>query len=289
MANTFDAPSVRGDGELHITWSAAIAGAIAATALSFVFLTFAAALGLSVGSSAPTWRDASMALWLLTGLYLILQAMVSFGFGGYVAGRLRRRWSTALSADETDFRDGMHGLLVWALGALLGAIVLGSTLGGIATRATPATVTSPQPATAGEPLIAYELDRLFRGAREGDLTAARSEAGRILLHASGHRGIVAEDRAHLTRVVSARTGLAQGDAEKRVDDVVARARDAIVKARKTGVLLGFVTAASLLLGAAAAWFAACLGGRHRDGDRVPSFTTMNWSGTRPTTTTTTIR
>ena len=284
MAQTFDSTAgPRVDGQIHISWSAVIAGAIAASALSFVLLTFAASLGLSLASSAPTWRDASLALWILTGLYLILQALASFALGGYVAGRLRHRWGTALHTDETDFRDGMHGLLTWGVGALLGATLFALTSAGIASKAAPAAVTSPQSASAGEPLIAYELDRLFRGERRAgdtDVTTARAEAGRILMQSSGHRGIVAEDRTYLVRLVSARTGLAQPDAEKRVDDVVARSREAIVKARRSGVILGFMTAAALLLGAAAAWFAACCGGRHRDGDVAPSLMGMNWMNTQ---------
>jgi hypothetical protein len=35
------------------------------------------------------------------------------------------------------------------------------------------------------------------------------------------------------------------------------------------VIVAFMTAAALVLGAAAAWFAACLGGRHRD-EAAPS-------------------
>jgi hypothetical protein len=97
-----------------------------------------------------------------------------------------------------------------------------------------------------------------------------------LLQSSGHTGIVPEDRTYLVRLVSARTGLAQGDAERRVDEVVARSREAIVKARRSTVLLGFSTAAALLLGAAAAWFAACCGGRHRDGDVAPSLAGTDW-------------
>ena len=64
-------------------------GALGATALSLILVTFGAAVGLGVSSAAPTWRDASVALWILSGIYLILQAVLSFGFGGYIAGRLR--------------------------------------------------------------------------------------------------------------------------------------------------------------------------------------------------------
>src|SRR5437868_1061968 len=74
----------------YLQWTPVIAGALAATALSLILVTFAAAVGLGVSSTSPTWRDASVALWLLSGLYLILQAIISFGFGGYIAGRMRR-------------------------------------------------------------------------------------------------------------------------------------------------------------------------------------------------------
>src|SRR3981189_3783669 len=73
----------------YLQWTPVIAGALAATALSFILVTFAAAVGLGVSSTSPTWRDASVALWILSGLYLILQALLSFGLGGYIAGRIR--------------------------------------------------------------------------------------------------------------------------------------------------------------------------------------------------------
>ena len=55
---------------------AGVAGALAAAALAFVLHAFAAAIGLAVSSTAPTWRDASMALQLLSGLYLVFVAIV---------------------------------------------------------------------------------------------------------------------------------------------------------------------------------------------------------------------
>src|SRR5690242_15715746 len=73
----------------YLGWSPAVAGALIATALSTVLIAFGTAIGLGVASAAPTWRDASVALWLLSGLYLIMVALVSFGVGGYFAGRIR--------------------------------------------------------------------------------------------------------------------------------------------------------------------------------------------------------
>src|SRR3979411_3515365 len=103
----------------YLQWTPVIAGALAATALSLILVTFAGAVGLGVSSTSPTWRDASAALWILSGLYLILQAIVSFAFGAYIAGRLRRP-RAAGPADEVESRDGPHGLAVWALAGGLG-------------------------------------------------------------------------------------------------------------------------------------------------------------------------
>ena len=61
-----------------LQWSPIVLGAFAATALSSVLLTFAVTIGLGVTSTAPTWRDASAALAILSGLYLIIQAVLSF-------------------------------------------------------------------------------------------------------------------------------------------------------------------------------------------------------------------
>jgi hypothetical protein len=253
----------------HIHWGPVIAGAIAAAAVSFVLLTFGAALGLALASPSPTWRDASVWLWLTTGLFLILTALASFALGGYLAGRLRTKWGAA-TPDEVDFRDGAHGLLVWALAVLIGGLLAAVTAASVLARAAPA-AGSPT-ATAAEPLLSYEIDRLFRSDRrvEGDMSLARAEAGRILL--AGARDLTADDRAYLVRLTSARTGLSPGDAERRVGEVLDRSRQAIRKARQSNVMLGFMTAAALLLGAAAAWSAACLGGSHRDNDVAPSWT-----------------
>jgi hypothetical protein len=96
-----------------------IAGAIAASALSFVLFTFGSALGIALASSSPSWRDASVALAVLSGLYVVLVTIASFGFGGYIAGRLRSRWAASTDTDEVEFGDGVHGPL--GLGTGLGS------------------------------------------------------------------------------------------------------------------------------------------------------------------------
>jgi len=248
-----------------LQWGPIIAGALVAAALSLVLITFGSAIGFGVLSSSPTWRDASPALTVASGIYLLLTALVSFGLGGYVAGRLRERWHPTAHGNVVEFRDGVHGVLSWAIAAVVSGLVIAASVAGVASKAV-APATSPT-ATTGEPLIAYELDRLFRADRhapQADLNYSRAEAGRILLAASGRQGITPEDRAYLVRVVAADTGAAPPDAERRVDTAITAATTAVHKARRSAVILGFCTAASLLAGAVAAWYGACAGGRHRD-------------------------
>src|SRR6476659_5144464 len=100
-----DSEALRADrGPRYLQWSPILLGAFAATALSFVLVAFGASVGLGVTSAAPSWRDASAALWILSGIYLILQAVLSFGLGGYVAGRVRTSAATG-RAEQTEQAD----------------------------------------------------------------------------------------------------------------------------------------------------------------------------------------
>ena len=126
--------------------------------------------------------------------------------------------------------------------------------------------------SAAEPLLSYEIDRLFRPARRAanvDLTQERAEAGRILLTSSSHSGMSTEDRAYLVQLVVATTGLTGPDAERRVDTAIANSQTAIARSRRSSVILAFSVAAALLLGAVVSWAAAAAGGRHRDGAPMP--------------------
>ena len=107
----------------YLSWTPVILGALVATALSSILLAFGATIGLGVTSTAPSWRDASAALALLSGIYLIIQAAaISFGVGGYIAGRTR---TVAVAGDalEIEHSDGVHGLGAWALAVVLGAVL----------------------------------------------------------------------------------------------------------------------------------------------------------------------
>src|SRR6201995_3652800 len=90
----------------RLEWSPIVLGALTASAVSSILITFATAVGLGVSSASPTWRDASIALWLLSGIFLILQSLVSFGCGGYLAARVRSPYSSS-GAEEKERRGGV--------------------------------------------------------------------------------------------------------------------------------------------------------------------------------------
>src|SRR4029079_11449073 len=87
---------------------------------------------------------------------------------------------------------------------------------------------------------------------------------RILASAVANGSLTTENRAYLAQLVAQRSGISQQEADKRVNDSFNAARETADKARRAGVLTGFVTAASLVLSLGAAWWAALRGGHHRD-------------------------
>ena len=198
----------------YLRWTPILAGAIVAAALSFVLQSFASAIGLAVASPSSTWRDTSWTLALLGGLWLLLTSLASFGIGGYLAGRLRESWKTEKS-HEVELRDGIHGLLVWGLTIIIGAFLAFAVTKTVAPRPDTTKLT----AGATEPLLTFELDRLFRSDRRpadvGSDSELYAQAARIITSGLGHSSMAPEDRGYLLRLVEIRTGLPQPEAESR--------------------------------------------------------------------------
>lgn len=258
-------PSVAG-----VSWAAVTAGAIVSCALTLVILAFGIGLGLSVvspwggsGVSATTFK-------IGTGLYLVVIAMLSSSIGGYIAGRLRSRW-IGVHSDEVYFRDTAHGFVAWALATVLGAVLLASPasnlLGGTAAGVTQGAVSS---ASRTGPMDGY-VDTLLRSdapaaQNSGNASDSRGEMVRLFTSSLRNGGdLKPADRQYVSKVVAARTGLSQADADKRVDDVVTQAKADMDAARKAAAQLAFWLTASLLIGAFCASLAATEGGGLRDG------------------------
>jgi hypothetical protein len=256
----------------HVQWPAIFAGAVAAAGLSIALNAFAAGIGLSVVSTSPTWRDSSPWFSLVAGLYVLFVALMAFGLGGYVAGRMRAPLN--VTTPEMEFRDGVHGLITWGLAVMFTAVFAFLTASVAASAISPAP-SAPSQSVVGESVIATELDELFRSDRTApDLTYRRAEAARILLKASGHSGVPDGDRAYLAVITANSAGISLDEARARVDREAAAAKDALHKARVAAVLQAFFIAVALFAGAAVAWFSACEGGRDRERGTYPVW---DWS------------
>lgn len=257
-----DEPSTSG-----VSWAAVAAGAVAALALTLVLIAFGTGLGLAVvspwgnsGASATTFK-------VTTGLYLVVVAMLSSSIGGYLAGRLRSRW-VGVHADEVYFRDTAHGFLAWAFASVLGAILLASpvssTLSGVASGISAGATAAT--AQAG-PIDGY-VDTLLRPSNPtstGNAADTRGELSRLLASSFRSGEVKPADRAYVNKLVAARTGLSEADADKRVTEVINDAKSTADTARKAAMQLAFWLTASLLIGAFSASLAATEGGGLRDG------------------------
>ena len=275
-----------------ISWGPIIAGAFAASTLSFVLMLLGSGLGLSMispwaGSGASVTTFA-----ISTAVWLVVVQWLSSGVGGYLAGRLRTKW-VDVHTDEVFFRDTAHGFLAWALATLLVVGLLGSAVtsmlgsgvqaastvvSGAAMGASAGASTTGSPATVDN-ATSYLVDSLFRPADASKLAAANPEsdaaataqATRILIASATAGEVSPDDKAYLSQLVAARTGLSEADAKTRVDALLAKAQDAKAKAqqaadkaRKASATFALLGTLSLIIGAFIAGAAAALGGRQRD-------------------------
>jgi len=260
----------------YFDWPAILAGVVIASAISLILLTFGSAIGLSM-TSAREGQSASL-FWIgiVGGLWVLWVQLVASSAGGYLTGRMRRRTGDATEA-ESDLRDGSNGLVVWGLATLVAAFV---TYAGLTGAANVAAQTAGAAAGAAAQVAAVTdpsellIDRTLRGRPDAPAIsdAERTAIGRILVGAAtSEQGLDQADRDYLAGVIAARAGISQEEASTRIDQVIAQAkqieddaRAAAERARRASIVAAFMAAASLALGAAAAYFAATLGGNHRD-------------------------
>lgn len=258
----------------YVDWCAVIAGAVTASAISFVLFAFGTGIGLSIASPYPAESVSPLVFAIVLSLWILVVTIISFLTGGYFTGVLMKR---RIGADhEREMRDGMHGALTWALGILLGAVITAWTVAGVAKSGTEAAANAVTAvASADKSGAAYFADVLLRSDNPAAVAPAetdirRGEISRIFLR-SPTGDISPTDRTYLNTLVMRQSGLAEPEAVARVEAVVGDFRSAVTKAQEAGekarryaLLLAFAVASTLVLGAAAAWWAAVQGGEHRD-------------------------
>jgi hypothetical protein len=144
----------------------------------------------------------------------------------------------------------------------------GSTNGGTTNGTTTGTTPAPAPAASMSTPPAGQA---------GDENADRGQIMHIVATSfkDGNFTLAPEDKTYIAQLIAQRTGMSQQDAEKRVDDTIAKAKAAIDEAttkakqaadtaRKAGAALAMWSFVAMLIGAFVASYAATLGGRHRD-------------------------
>ena len=273
-----------------VSWGAIFAGAVAAAALSFILLILGVGLGLS---SVSPYSYSDKPLGGASIAYTAFMSLAASAIGGYIAGRLRVKW-TNVHTDEVHFRDTAHGLLAWAVATLItvalltggvraimsGAIDSAAAIGNVAAPA--AAAAAGANATDGDASgpADYFSDMMLRSTTGESATAdQRAEVNNIIMSAVRNGSLPADDRAYLSQLIAKRSGVAPADAERRVDEIYARASKAAADARakamqvaddarKAGAKASLWMFVALLLGAFTASLAATFGGRNRDDERV---------------------
>ena len=91
-----------------VEWAAITGGALAAIGITIILLALGPALGLATGNSW-SFGTSPPALGIAAGIWLIVTQWLSSGLGGYIAGRLRKKW-VGIRTDEVFFRDTAYGL-----------------------------------------------------------------------------------------------------------------------------------------------------------------------------------
>jgi hypothetical protein len=163
----------------NFSWSAAIAGALAATAISFIIISLGSGIGLAVASPYGSGPSATT-LTLIGAVWLVMAQALGFACGGYLAARVRPRAVDDVR-DEGTFRDAAHGLVVWALGVTLVALMVIAAARSPLNAAIGAASENPQEAREG----LKQLPQLRHRAREGKASAEADRLVRLRLMGQG--------------------------------------------------------------------------------------------------------
>jgi len=143
------------------TWSVVIAGALAAWAVAFIFISLGAGIGLAV--TAPYSTPSATSMTIVGAIWLILSETMAFTVGGYLAARLRIR--DHIPGPETKFRDAAHGFMAWAVGVgLMIAVLLATAALSAHTGANPSQAVSDEARKAAAYLSFWSFLALLFGA-----------------------------------------------------------------------------------------------------------------------------
>jgi hypothetical protein len=244
MATTVD--TVPGNSSA-VSWAAILAGAAGAAALSLILVILGTGLGFSAVSPWRMEGVSASKIGFAAIAWLSFTQLAASGMGGYLAGRLRTKW-TAVHSDEVYFRDTAHGFLTWAVATLLTAAVFTSVIGAVASAGVRAgadiagtaagagtavvSAASSSGAMQGQTgnddngqsnTLEYYVDSLFRATANGSPDQASEEAEipadevmRIVVRALRTGNLPQEDQRYIAQLITQRTNISQQEAQQRV-------------------------------------------------------------------------
>lgn len=263
---------------LHsVSWGAIFAGATAALITQVVLNMLGIGIGLSTVDPAGTGTPAASSLGIGAGLWFVISGILAAGVGGYLAGRLSGKPSTATA--------GYHGLIAWAVSTLVVLYLLSSAASGLVGGAlgtassaiggvgnavggsvqTAAQAAAPSLTKLSDPFSGIEAQ--VRGSTGSDPAALKDAAVTAMRSAvtgdaaqqadAQEKATQALARAQNIPVEQARTQVAQytqqfKDTAAKAKAQAIQAADATARAVSQGALFG---ALALIFGALAAFFA----------------------------------
>lgn len=282
-----------------VSWTAILAGAAGAAALSLILVILGTGLGFSAVSPWSSEGVGAGKIGIAAVIWLGFTQIAASGMGGYIAGRLRTKW-VSVHSDEVYFRDTAHGFLTWAVATLLTAAVFTSVIGAVAsagvsagtnianTAVVSAAASSAATGLAGNDdngqsnTLEYYVDSLFRAPADSrtNQTSEQSkipadEVMRIVVRALRTGELPQNDQRYIAQLIAQRTDISQQEAQQRIaqgfeqakialkeaEDKVRQAADEARKASAYTALWMFV---ALMMGAFIASLMAVFGGRQRD-------------------------
>jgi hypothetical protein len=278
-----DTATIVQDSSSRFSWGPVFAGAVIATAVTFLLVSVGSGLGLAM-TSAHTATVAGVKTFLTLGaIYFVGSQAFGFAVGGHVTGRLMPL--VVDDNEEESFRADAHGLAVWALATVFGlalvALAAFATASASTSQATtpaaywadkllaPSSSQSRSPAAANIAAASpgpngSTTDASAAGTASisqpnsrdlalGTLADAKAEAARLLAVDAAGAQADSTNVSELTRLVTQFTGLSLPAATDRVlrteQAMRAKAKEAADAARKVASYVGIWTAIALLFGA----------------------------------------
>ncbi|MFC3692525.1 PhnA-like protein [Chenggangzhangella methanolivorans] len=260
----------------QISWGAVFAGVVLALTVQFLLNLLGVGIGAAAIDPGASDNPGAGAASIFGGLWYVVAGLIGAFAGGYVSSRLSGRPSTSTGS--------FHGLVTWAVTALVvlyllttsvGALVggafsgLSGAIGGVG-RAASTAAQAAAPSLANMNPMA-DLDRQVRETSGSDPAALQAGAvAAMQAVVSGDPSKMAEAKDRAAVALAKARNIPVEQARIQVDDYEAKYRQTVAQAKQKateaavtatkvvsrGALLGFV---ALLLGAVAAWFGGAAG------------------------------